>query len=75
MKALSLKLGIVLFASSLGWTPANAETCTQRKQLCLSSPTCTTEYCQKVWCHSTWERCMKTGFWSGPRISRPVDKR
>ena len=66
---------IVLFATLLGWTAANAETCTQRKKLCLSSPTCTTEYCQKVWCHSKWEQCIKTGFWSGPYISRPVDKR
>lgn len=76
MRSFGLKFAIVLFAVLFGWTSVEAETCTGLlKRVCLSDPTCTTEYCQKVACKDRWERCMKTGWWSGPFKSRPADKR
>jgi hypothetical protein len=75
MRSVALKLGILLFASSLGWTSANADTCTQLKQACLRSITCLTQYCQNVVCNSRWEHCMKSGWWGGRRVSRPAERR
>jgi hypothetical protein len=31
-------------------------------------------YCENL-CNSTWERCMKTGFWEGTRIHRAAERR
>jgi hypothetical protein len=75
MRPFALKFAIVLFAALLGWTSANAETCTHIKERCLADRTCTTEYCQKVLCKDRWEQCMKSGFWHGPFTSRPAEKR
>jgi hypothetical protein len=59
MRSFGLKFAIVLFAVLLGWTSVEAETCTRLlKRVCLSDPTCTTEYCHKVACKDRWERCM-----------------
>jgi hypothetical protein len=75
MRSFALKFGIVWFATSLGWTSANADTCTQLKQGCLASITCTRPYCQNVVCNFRWEACMKSGWWGGRRTSRPAEKR
>jgi hypothetical protein len=75
MRSFALKLGILLFATSLGWTSANAITCTQLKQGCLANKQCLTDFCQKVYCPGKWDECMKSGFWNGHLTSRPAEKR
>jgi Protein of unknown function (DUF3551) len=52
-------------------------TCTGLKPLCLSncSETSTPQpYCESV-CNFQWERCVKSGWWEGSRISRPAERR
>ena len=51
-------------------------TCTQLKSACLSeAPYYGVPRFQKSFCDSTWERCMKTGWWEGKLIHRSVERR
>jgi hypothetical protein len=60
---------------------AGHSTCTGMKSARLSAgDTCLTSAvgywasCESV-CNFNWERCMKTGFWEGAFIHRPVERR
>jgi hypothetical protein len=48
---------IVLFVTSLGWTPAYAKTCTQIKKVCLGNLYQSNSH--KVYCPGKWTECMK----------------
>jgi hypothetical protein len=53
-------------------------TCTQLKSACLSlseAPYYGVPRFQKPFCDSTWEQCMKTGWWEGKLIHRSVERR
>jgi hypothetical protein len=56
---------------------AAQSTCTGLKPLCLSncSETSTPQsHCEST-CNFQWERCMKSGWWEGSRLSRAAERR
>jgi hypothetical protein len=51
-------------------------TCTQLNSACLSeAPYYGIPRFQKPFCDSTWEQCMRTGWWEGKLIHRSVQRR
>jgi hypothetical protein len=78
MRSLALRLGILSFVTLLGWTSANAATCTGLKLVCPHGrdtriATAGWPYCEKL-CNFRWDQCMKSGWWAG-RLSRAVERR
>jgi hypothetical protein len=56
----------------------SASTCTGMKLACLSGKDCPRNGLICGWprfCNSTWEHCMKTGFWEGGFLHRSAERR